>query len=79
MSRYVAGGAGGFNLLRHWRKKLSTKAKEASPKASLFYSISRSINLATSRGFTRAYFSPCKRVMTRPSGSFSRVYWPSTR
>jgi hypothetical protein len=48
MSRYVAGGAGGFNLLRQWRKKLSTKAKEASPKASLFDSIDRSINLTTS-------------------------------
>ncbi len=47
MSRYVAGGAGGFNLLRQWRKKLSTKAKEASPKASLLDSVSRNTNLTT--------------------------------
>jgi hypothetical protein len=31
LSRYAPGGAGGFNLLRQWRKNLSTKAKEASP------------------------------------------------
>jgi len=47
MSRYVAGGAGGFNLLRQWRKKLSTKAKEASPKASL-------LDSETGFRFTRA-------------------------
>jgi hypothetical protein len=39
MSRYVASGAGRFNLLRQWLKNLSTKAKEASPKASLFDSV----------------------------------------
>ncbi len=45
MSKYVTGGAGGFNLLRQWRKNLSTKAKEASPKASLLRFIYRNINL----------------------------------
>ncbi len=63
MSRYVAGGAGGFNLLRQWRKNLSTKAKEASPKASLFDSVLRNTNLGAQRGFTRAYSSVFKTRM----------------
>jgi hypothetical protein len=41
------------------------KAKEASPKASLFDSMLRNINLGAQRGFTRAYFFAARPLFAR--------------